>query len=143
MKVTFLLILLFSVKIIAPAQKLGKINFPNSGKAEAQSHFETGVLLLHSFEYQDAAEEFVKAEDIDPEFAMAYWGEAMTYNHPIWMQQDYQKGNKALNKFADNPGKRVNQSQLPIEKGLMEAINILYFFLNLFSAFLVSGNICR
>ena len=24
----------------------------------------------------------------DPKLAMAYWGEAMTYTHPVWQQQD-------------------------------------------------------
>src|SRR5687767_8369909 len=57
---------------------LGRIDFPNSGPAAAQPAFERGVLLLHSFEYVDAAEAFREAQTLAPDFALAYWGEAMT-----------------------------------------------------------------
>jgi hypothetical protein len=72
----------------AYAQKLGRLEFPTSGTGEAQRHFETGVLYLHSFEYSSALAEFREAECLAPDFAMAYWGEAMTYTHPVWNQQD-------------------------------------------------------
>lgn len=72
----------------AHAQSLGTTTFPNSGAAATQEPFLRGILLLHSFEYDDAADAFREAQAIDPAFAMAYWGEAMTHNHPIWMQQD-------------------------------------------------------
>ena len=36
---------------------------------------------MHSFEHDDAREAFVEAQKADPNFAMAYWGEAMTFNH--------------------------------------------------------------
>ncbi|MEI9910493.1 MAG: hypothetical protein WDO71_12990 [Bacteroidota bacterium] len=42
------------------------------------------MLLLHSFEYEDAAEAFIEARKLDPGFVMTYWGEAMTHNHPLW-----------------------------------------------------------
>ena len=35
---------------------LGEIKFEVTGKAEAQDVFQKGMLLLHSFEYADAAE---------------------------------------------------------------------------------------
>ena len=68
-------------------QELGTIDFPTSGNAAAQPLFTKGVLLMHSFEYEDAREAFVAAQKADAGFAMAYWGEAMTYNHPLWQQQ--------------------------------------------------------
>ena len=37
-----------------PPLILGVLDFPTSGKPEAQEPFETGVKLLHSFEYEDA-----------------------------------------------------------------------------------------
>ena len=36
-----------------------------------------GVLLLHSFEYDEAIDAFRQAQKADPGFAMAYWGEAL------------------------------------------------------------------
>src|SRR5471032_815839 len=62
---------------------LGSVSFPTSGQAAAQPAFIRGVLLLHSFEYTPAAEAFRQAEAIDANFALAFWGEAMTYNHPL------------------------------------------------------------
>src|SRR5687768_6813815 len=64
-----------------PKDNLGEISFIVSGKEEAQPFFKKGLLLLHSFEYVDAAEEFQKARKSDTDFVMAYWGEAMTHNH--------------------------------------------------------------
>ena len=52
--------------------KLGEISFTATGKKEAQSSFKNGLLYLHSFEYEDAAEEFQNAKRIDPEFASGF-----------------------------------------------------------------------
>src|ERR1700754_3206554 len=71
---------------IGTAQELGAIDFPTSGSAAAQPLFVKGVLLMHSFEYDDAREAFVEAQKADPGFAMAYWGEAMTFNQPVWQR---------------------------------------------------------
>src|SRR5688572_14053510 len=75
---------------------LGSISFPNSGSAAAQAPFVRGVLLLHSFEFEPAAEAFRESQKADAGFALAYWGEAMTYNHPLWQQQDRDAALKAL-----------------------------------------------
>src|SRR5215831_18145903 len=66
----------------------GVVSFANSGSAAAQKDFLLGLALLHNFQYDAAAAAFRRAEQIDPSFAMAYWGESMTYNHPVWAQQD-------------------------------------------------------
>ena len=84
----------------ASAQQLGSISFPNSGKAEAQDSFLRGVLLLHNFAYPQAAAAFIEAQQADPDFALAYWGEAMTYHHPIWYETDNAAAKRALAKFA-------------------------------------------
>ena len=60
--------------------RLGEIVFPNSGNAAAQAPFLRGVKLLHNFEYEDAVESFQAAEKADPNFALAYWGEALAHN---------------------------------------------------------------
>jgi hypothetical protein len=105
---------------------LGNIYFPTSGNQEAQSDFERGVKLLHSFEYIEARKAFAQAVQIDPHFVMGYWGIAMTYNHPLWNEQDFLQGRNALNKIAKTPKARINQAKTPIEKGFIEAINLLY-----------------
>src|SRR5688500_18564604 len=82
------------------AQELGAIDFPTSGSPAAQPLFIKGVLLMHSFEYDDAREAFVEAQRSDPAFAMAYWGEAMTFNHPVWQRTSPDLAKAALNKLA-------------------------------------------
>jgi len=66
------------------ADVVGKVAFPTSCNASVQSQFETGVALLHSFEYDRAATMFASVEKDDPDCAMAYWGSAMTSFHQIW-----------------------------------------------------------
>ena len=109
-----------------PNETLGEIDFKATGKAEAQSAFKKGMLLLHSFEYVDAAEEFRNAINIDKDFTMAYWGEAMTHNHPLWRYQAYEKANAVLKELAPTPEERVAKAKTDFEKDLMRAINILY-----------------
>ena len=108
------------------AKDLGQIDFPTSGSLEAQKHFLRGVLLLHSFEYDDAGEEFQKAQKLDPDFALAYWGEAMTYNHPIWAGQDREAGRAVLNRLAPTPEKRLAKAPTEREKGYLRVVEILY-----------------
>jgi tetratricopeptide (TPR) repeat protein len=105
---------------------LGEIHFPTSGAPAAQADFERGVLLLHSFEYDDAAAAFRDAEQRDPGFAMAYWGEAMTYNHPLWHQQDRQAARAALNKLA--PASEARRAKAPTarEQAWLAAVETLY-----------------
>jgi hypothetical protein len=53
-----------------------------SGAVAAQ--FDRALALLHNFWYVRAFERFNQVAKTDPECAMAYWGAAMTYNHPFW-----------------------------------------------------------
>ncbi len=100
---------------------LGRIDFPNSGSAEAQEPFVRGVLLLHSFEYEDARDAFREAQEIDPGFALAYWGEAMTHNHPIWREIDQEAARAALAKLAPTHAERLAKAPTERERGYLEA----------------------
>ena len=106
---------------------LGTATFPTSThSAAAQRDFLRGLLLLHLFEYDDAAKSFVAAEQIDPGFAMAYWGEAMTFNLPVWNQLDEKAGQAALAKFGATPEERAHRITDPRERAYMSAVEILY-----------------
>lgn len=106
--------------------KLGTIQFDVTGSKEAVKHFEEGLLLLHSFEFDDAATAFINAQKADSTMAMAYWGEAMTYNHPLWAEQSYEEATTALNRLSESPEDRIEKSATSIEKDFMKAVNILY-----------------
>ena len=102
-------LLIVAACLRAQSGDLGRIDFPTSGSPEAQKHFLRGALLLHSFEFDDAAEEFRQAQKIEPGFAMAFWGEAMTFNHPLWMEQDREAARKAFERLA--PTKEARQTK--------------------------------
>ena len=105
---------------------LGEIKFDVSGSNDAVPYFHEGLLLLHSFEFEDAAEKFVKAQQIDSNFVMAYWGEAMSYNHPLWRERYKEEGIAALEKLADTPEDRLAKAKTPLESDLLQAVEILY-----------------
>ncbi len=105
---------------------LGEVNFLPTGLEMAQADFRKGLLLLHSFEYDDARDAFLKTQEIDPDFTMAYWGEAMTHNHGLWRQQDYEAGQAALLKLGETPEVRLAKAATPLEKDLLQATEILY-----------------
>lgn len=121
-----ILFLSLSCHAFAAGLQLGKIDFPTSGSAKAQPAFLQGVLWLHSFEYEEARSAFQQAEKADPGFAMAYWGEAMTYDHPVWTQQDLDAARAALNKLAPTPEGRQAKAKTQREKDYLAAIEVLY-----------------
>jgi tetratricopeptide (TPR) repeat protein len=96
--------LILTLVFVAHAQqsKLGKVNFPTSGSEKAQVHFLRGLAALHSFWFEEALDEFRQSTQIDPDFAMGYWGEAMAYNHPLWAEQDTEAGRKTIAKVKDS-----------------------------------------
>jgi tetratricopeptide (TPR) repeat protein len=110
----------------AQTPKLGHISFPVSGAAAARPKFIEGVLYLHSFEYDSAAKAFQEAQRRDPAMAMAYWGEAMTYNHPVWFQQDREKALAALSRLAPSTAARLARAKTERERRYLDAVEVLY-----------------
>jgi hypothetical protein len=110
----------------AQSKLLGEIDFPNSGAPEAQEAFRRGVLFLHNFEYRDARMEFERARQADPDFVMAYWGEAMTHNHPIWMRQDSVAAVAVLSLLGESPAARANKAPTERERSYLHAVEVLF-----------------
>jgi len=122
-----IVVVVFAWAAAPAAQQLGSITFPTSGAAAAQTAFLTGVKALHSFQFDEAALAFQEAQKADPSFAMAYWGEAMSHNHPLWAQQDLPKATAALERLAPTHAARLAKARLPKEKAFLEAMQVLYF----------------
>ena len=110
----------------AQERRLGTIDFPNSASASAQAPFIEGVLLLYSFEFEDAAIAFRAAQEADPDFALAYWGEAMTYNHPLWRQQDAPAALAALARYAPTAAARRAKAPTDRQAAYLAALDVLY-----------------
>ena len=108
------------------ASHLGDLTFEVSCSEAAAPHFQEGLLLLHSFEYEDAAEAFRKAQEADPSCGMAFWGEAMTKNHPLWSAQYTDEAHEILARFGETREARLARVPEGIERDLFEAVEILY-----------------
>jgi hypothetical protein len=121
-----IVVLLAMVSLIARAEDVGQVSFANSGAAEAQEPFHRGLALLHNFEYVTAAEAFREAQQKDPSFAMAYWGEAMTHTHPIWFQQDLDAARAILQRLGATAGERLAKAKTERERDYLRTLDVLY-----------------
>ena len=129
------LVLVAAPAFRAPAQQpgaasipgLGTLTFPTSTLVPAaQGAFIRGVLLLHLFHYDEAADAFRKAEQLDPGLALAYWGEALTHTHQVWNQQDTAQGRLVLSKLGPTPAARTARAPTARERAYLQAVEILY-----------------
>jgi tetratricopeptide (TPR) repeat protein len=109
-----------------PALGAEAVAFENSGAAAAQNDFLRGLAQLHNFQYDAAAAAFRRAQQIDPAFAMAYWGEAMTYDHPVWVEEDVAAARRALNKLAPTVAARRAKAKTEREKAYLDAVEVLF-----------------
>lgn len=91
-----------------------------------RSAYAEGLYLLHNFEYDRAAAAFRQAQAADPGNVMAYWGEAMTYNHPLWAYQDLEKGRAVLARLGPSPEARRAKARGDREAGWLDAVEALY-----------------
>ena len=106
--------------------EVGDVSFPNSGPAEAQESFQRGMALLHNFEYRSAIEAFQEAQSTDPDFAMAYWGEAMAHNYPIWMRQNREAALEVLGRLGATADERLSKAPTELEKDWLRVLEVLY-----------------
>jgi len=110
----------------AEVSGLGAVSFANSGAAAAQAPFQRGLAFLHSFEYDQAAESFRAAQAADPAFAMAFWGEALTYSHLLWGEDDAAAARTALARLAPSREARLAKAGTARERAFGDAIEALF-----------------
>ncbi len=68
------------------SEGVGTAHMETSCAPATQASFDRALAVLHNFWYARALTQFQEIQKADPECAMAYWGAAMTYNHPLWDQ---------------------------------------------------------
>ena len=86
------------------AEQFGTVHFPASCSADVIPEFTLAVAQLHSFDYEESRRSFEDVVRKDPRCAIAYWGIAMTYYHPIWAApgaEDLAAGGAAASKAAE------------------------------------------
>ena len=106
-------------------ERLGSVSFPTSCAPAVQKQFQRGVAMLHSFWYEEAERAFNDVATADPGCAMAYWGVAMSYFHPIWDTRGpdaaiLKKGVEAVEKAKAAPTKTQR------ERDYIAAIEVFY-----------------
>jgi Tfp pilus assembly protein PilF len=111
---------LFNISFGADFDQIGNFDFPTSGSSAAQEHFLLGVGYLHSFGMTQAQGEFKRAQELDPNFAMAYWGETFTYQHPFFGPKDDRPG-QALLRLGTTHEARLAKAPTQREKGFLRA----------------------
>lgn len=68
----------------ASTDVLGEVSFPVSCDPAVQPAFNDATATLHSFEFAEARAMFEEIAAQDADCAMAHWGIAETYYHPLW-----------------------------------------------------------
>ena len=132
MKATIYLIVTLLLAAPAAAQfaEVGSIDFPTSARSEeAQRHFLRGVAILHSFGWKQAIEQFQAAQAIEPDFALAYWGETLSYNHPLFgggSALDEENPRAVLARLGPTPAARAAKAPTDRERGFIEAVEVLW-----------------
>lgn len=105
---------------------LGQLQHEFTISEKAQPAFEKGLLLLHSFEYDDAREAFQEAILADPNEVMAYWGEAMSYYKALWKLQDVDAGRGVMNRLGETREARLAKAENELEYDFWNGVELLY-----------------
>lgn len=104
--------------VAAADEPLGTVRFPVSCGEAAARHTERGLALLHHMTYEDARDAFAAAVEADPECAMGYWGQAMTFIHPLWSdpptEEDFDHA-RALLEEAASRGEKADWESAYVE----------------------------
>lgn len=83
---------------------LGAVEVQAACNPAATAQLKRGLALLHHMTYEAAAQAFADAAQSDSTCAMAYWGQAMAYIHPLWSDpptaENFNRGSELLQKAA-------------------------------------------
>ena len=96
-------------------EKLGQVRFPISCNPDAQQKFNRALALLHSFQYVEAEGAFTEITASEPDCAMAWWGEAMSMYHPLWLpptSAELHKGREAIERARTANAKDTARKRL-------------------------------
>jgi tetratricopeptide (TPR) repeat protein len=113
-----------SAVLSSDGEPLGTVYFPSSCAPEAREHLERGLALLHHMTYLKAEGSFRAAAEADPECAIAFWGIAMTYVHPLWPDVVPAERLAAGRELLDQAANAANTSER--EQAYIEALGGYY-----------------
>ncbi|MEO0368493.1 MAG: hypothetical protein AAF197_06855 [Pseudomonadota bacterium] len=122
--ITFIALSCFAIE--DQQSSYGQTDFYATGDAKAQVVFKKGLLQLHNFEFKDARQSFKQTLEIDPDFAMAWWGEALSHWHPLWPYNDVDGGRAVLQRMGDSPAQRTAMGKTERERAYLASIEYLF-----------------
>ena len=128
-KLVILLVVLLNIQSASAelaATQYGVTEFPASGDPSLHPRFIQGLLMLHNFEYEDAREVFREVRRKDPDFVMAYWGEALTHDHPLWHQKDLDAANTVLRALGATPKEQIARAPTAREQAYLKSLHLLF-----------------
>ena len=102
---------------------LGHVHMDTSCSPSVSADFDRALAMLHNFWFARALEAFKKVIQSDPQCAMAYWGAAMTYNHPFWDAPTREDESAA---WAQVQKGRQTTKKTPREEMYLDAVAALY-----------------
>ena len=97
-----------------------------TSRDDPETLFRRGMTALHNFEYEEANEAFGLARQVDPGFALAYWGEAMTYHQTLWRRENVDAARQVLALLGPTPAARAAKARTPKARGLLAAVDLLF-----------------
>jgi hypothetical protein len=112
-------------KPVTLMQGYGDLHHPvSTDNAQAQQFFDQGLRQIYAFNHDEAARSFRWAADLDPQFAMAYWGVAEAvgpnYNDPA-SDDRFAEAHTAIQKAVD-----LSVSASPAEKAYINAMALRF-----------------
>jgi tetratricopeptide (TPR) repeat protein len=104
---------------------LGDLHHPvSTTNTEAQQFFDQGLRLIYAFNHDEAARSFVRAAELDPKLAIAYWGIAEAvgpnYNDPA-SDDRFKRAHEASQTAVD-----LSAHASPSEKAYIEAMALRF-----------------
>jgi hypothetical protein len=107
-------------------EKLGRVNFATTCKAEVQPRVERAVAMLHSFWFEEAHRTFQEVATADPTCAIAHWGIAMTLLGNPLLGQPLPEQRLTAALAAAERGKALAAQASPREQAYIDAAVALY-----------------
>ncbi|HVJ70363.1 MAG TPA: tetratricopeptide repeat protein [Sphingomicrobium sp.] len=100
---------------------LGKIDFPiSTSNPEAQRYFNQGMGFAYGFNHAAAIASFKEAQQLDPECAMCWWGESLSYGPNINAPLTPDANTLALKSIAQ--AQALSAKVTPPERALIMAL---------------------
>ena len=76
--------------------------------------------------YEDAIDAFRAAQKADPSFALAYWGEAMSFSQPLWFFEEVPQARAAMARLGSSAAARIAKAKTSREQGFIRAVEALF-----------------